>query len=204
MRTINIPAISPNIIFLVTLLHKYSQELHLSRETTIKVFVRISKPPQNPATTQPNTRASSTAKMSNSTNPTGTPLSYLVTRECDINSVEVIWSRHAQEPPTVWLPMNNDTWGGLSQICPPGSINLYGCTLWCELPWDFQQEFKATGSKDLSGYVRERLLDTGMNRSAYVASTVGSDGIASLRPPSLTTLATSMLLASTLIGLLGC
>ncbi|KAI1056812.1 hypothetical protein LB507_001448 [Fusarium sp. FIESC RH6] len=101
--------------------------------------------------------------MSNSSLPN---LTEIVTRECDTNRLPSRLPSLGDDVPTAWVAMTNDSYGGMSQVCSPNSVNLYGnCTLWCELPAEFMDAYEASGSNSFDGYFLRQLRATGMNKS---------------------------------------
>ena len=126
-------------------------------------------------------------------------LTDILTRDCSPTSLPVAGGFLGRDVPTAWLPLNNDTYGGLSAVCSPNPVNLYlGCALWCELPTAYMENYKKSGYENLGSYFRATLKDTGMNMSSFSISSAQEHSVAALpsRPPSLVAL--GMLLLVTL------
>jgi hypothetical protein len=134
--------------------------------------------------------------MSNSSLPN---LTEIVTRECDTNRLPSRLPSLGDDVPTAWVAMTNDSYGGMSQVCSPNSVNLYGnCTLWCELPAKFMDSYKASGSGSFDNYFLRQLRETGMNMSQVVifsAKEKESAAQVTGRPPSILGLGTLALAA---------
>ncbi|KAJ4136577.1 hypothetical protein NW768_004194 [Fusarium equiseti] len=128
-------------------------------------------------------------------------LTDIVTRECDTNRMPSRLPSLGDDVPTAWIPMTNDSYGGLSEICSPNSVNLYGdCILWCELPTKFMDAYKASGDDSLDGYFIRELRKTGMNMSQVGIYSAREESAASVtgRAPSIVglgTLALAMFIA---------
>ncbi|CAF3569651.1 hypothetical protein SNK05_010688 [Fusarium graminearum] len=96
-------------------------------------------------------------------------LTDISTRECDTRELPSRRPSLGDDVPTVWIPMTNDSYGGMSEICSPNSVNLWlNCVLWCELPDEYMDRYKASGSDSFDAYFNRRLKDTGMNMSQVV------------------------------------
>ncbi|KAF4946946.1 hypothetical protein FSARC_14078 [Fusarium sarcochroum] len=93
-------------------------------------------------------------------------LTDIVSRKCDTHSLPGRLPSLGDDVPTAWIPMTNDSYGGMTEVCSPNSVNLYGnCVLWCELPAAFMDSYEDSGSDSFSNYFRQQLRATGMNMS---------------------------------------
>ncbi|CEI67948.1 hypothetical protein FVEN_g12905 [Fusarium venenatum] len=92
-------------------------------------------------------------------------LTDIVTRKCDIRRIPSKLPSLGDDVPTAWIPLHNDSYGGMTEICYPNMVNVYRCTLWCELPTTFVAGYEKSGSKSFDNYFIRQLEDTGMNMS---------------------------------------
>ncbi|RGP63799.1 hypothetical protein FSPOR_8406 [Fusarium sporotrichioides] len=100
---------------------------------------------------------------SNNSLPT---LNDIVSRKCYTESLPDRLPSLGDDVPTAWVPMTNDSYGGMTEVCSPNSVNLYDdCVLWCELPGVYMDAYKDSGSEDFGGYFLRQLRATGMNMS---------------------------------------
>jgi len=123
-------------------------------------------------------------------------LTDIVTRECDTNILPSRLPSLGDDAPIAYIPMTNDSYGGMSEVCSPNSVNLYNdCILWCELPEEFMDSYKESGSKDFGFFFVDRLRATGMNMSQVSISSAVSAAPVAGHPPSIVGLGTLALAA---------
>ncbi|RGP72377.1 hypothetical protein FLONG3_6773 [Fusarium longipes] len=130
--------------------------------------------------------------MSNNSLP---DLTAMISKNCDPHTLSDRFPFF--DVPTAWVPMNNDSYGGMSEVCSPNPVNLYNCALWCELPEAFMDGYEASGRDDFDLYFRDQLRDTGMNMSNVGIFSAMEDNAAPVtrRPPSIMALGTLALAA---------
>ncbi|KAH7191733.1 uncharacterized protein B0J16DRAFT_331694 [Fusarium flagelliforme] len=122
-------------------------------------------------------------------------LTDIVTRECDTNILPSRLPSLGDDAPIAYIPMTNDSYGGMSEVCSPNSVNLYGdCILWCELPEEFMDSYKESGG-NFGFFFVERLRATGMNMSQVSISSAVSAAPVTGHPPSIVGLGTLALAA---------
>ncbi|UZP40412.1 hypothetical protein NXS19_008228 [Fusarium pseudograminearum] len=129
-------------------------------------------------------------------------LTDIATRECDTHQLPSRRPSLGDDVSTVWIPMTNDSYGGMSEICSPNAVNLWlNCVLWCELPDEYMDRYKASGSDSFDAYFNGRLKDTGMNMSQVVIYSAEEKSAAPVTGRPLSIMGLSTLALATFIAL---
>ncbi|KAL6912448.1 hypothetical protein FSST1_010208 [Fusarium sambucinum] len=124
-------------------------------------------------------------------------LTDIVTRKCDVRSMPNRLPSLGDDVPTAWVPLHNETYGAMTEVCYPNMVNVYGCTLWCELPTTFVAGYEKSGSESFDNYFIRQIKETGMNMSDVWIYSAKESSAASVtgRPLSITALGTLALAA---------
>ncbi|GKU09792.1 hypothetical protein FLAG1_11476 [Fusarium langsethiae] len=115
-------------------------------------------------------------------------LADIVSRECDTSSLLDRLPSLGDDVPIAWIPMTKDSYGGMTE---------------CEVPGDYTDAYKASGSESFGGYFNRQLRATRMNMSqvGIYSAKENNEAPASGHPMSIMALGTLALATFITLGI---